>query len=92
MEDKIAEQIAFFSLNHPSSSIVVKVDFDLCMSLLAHNLYRHLSSELSGFENCTASTISRNFLDNGATVKVKRGQVVVELKKKTHLPVLFELP
>ena len=92
VEDEIAEQIAFFNLNHPSSSIVVKVDFDLCMSLLAHNLYRHLSSGLSGFENCTASTIFRNFLDNGATVKVKGGDVVVELKKKTHLPVLFELP
>ncbi|MCP4914671.1 MAG: hypothetical protein GY909_16260, partial [Oligoflexia bacterium] len=92
VEKEIAEQIAFFNLNHPSSSIVVKVDFDLCMSLLAHNLYCYLSSRLPGFENCTAATIHRNFLDNGATVKIKGGEAVVMLKKKTHLPILFELP
>ena len=38
VEQEIAEQIAFFHLNVPGSSIVVKVDFDLTMSLLAHNL------------------------------------------------------
>ncbi len=92
VEKEIAEQIAFFNLNHPSSSIVVKVDFDLCMSLLAHNLYRRLSSELPGFENCTASTIFRNFLDNGAKIKIKGCEVEVKLKKKMHLPTLFEVP
>jgi hypothetical protein len=39
VEQEIAEQILFFNLNNPSSSIVVKVDFDLTLSLLAHNLY-----------------------------------------------------
>ena len=92
VEHDIAEQIVFFNLNHPSSSIVIKVDFDLSVSLLAHNLYRELSSELPGFENCTASTIYRKFLDNGAMVKAKGNNVIVYLKKKTQLPILFEVP
>jgi len=92
VEQDITEQIVFFNINHPSSSIVIKVDFDLSVSLLAHNLYRELSSELPGFENCTASTIYRKFLDNGAMVKVKGNNVIVYLKKKTHLPILFEVP
>lgn len=82
----------FFNLNHPSSSIVVKVDFDLTISLLAHNLYRLLTRSLPGFENCTAQTISRNFLENGVKVDIKGNDVTVYLKKKTHLPILFELP
>ena len=92
VEQEIAEQIAFFHLNSPSSSIVVKVDFDLTISLLAHNLYKVLSSKLPGFEHCTVSTIYRNFIENGALIKVENNTVTVSLKKKTHLPILFELP
>ena len=92
VEKEIAEQIAFFSLNNPSSSIVVKVDFDLTLSLLAHNLYRILSNHLKGFERCTASTISKRFLENGARIKIEGEEITVYLKKKTHLPILFEIP
>jgi transposase len=92
VEQEIAEHIAFFNLNNPSSSIVVKVDFDLTISLLAHNLYRILSGHLNGFERCTAETISRKFLENGAKIVIKGDRVAVHLKKKTHLPILFEVP
>ena len=92
VEKEIAEQIVFFNLNSPSSSIVVKVDFDLTLSLLAHNLYRVLANNLPGFEHCTAATISRKFLENGARVSIENREIVVSLKKKTHLPILFEVP
>ncbi len=89
VELEIAEQIAFFQLNHPSSSIVVKVDFDLTLSLLAHNLYRKFANELTGFEHCTAETICRNFLVSGAQIQIKNRRITVRLKKKTHLPILL---
>ncbi len=89
VEQEIAEQVTFFQLNHPSSSIVIKVDFDLTLSLLAHNLYRKLANELSGFEQCTAETICRKFLINGAQIQIKDRHVTVRLKKKTHLPILL---
>jgi len=92
VEQEIAEQVAFFHLNQPSSSIVVKVDFDLTISLMAHNLYRVLTNQLPGFERCTVPTIYRDFLHNGARVQIEDGRVTVHLKKKTHLPILFELP
>ena len=92
VEKEIAEQIEFFCLNHPSSSIVVKVDFDLCISLLVHNLYRILCRELPGYENCNVSSIFRKFLDNGATVRIIDNKVTVFLKKKSHLPILFKIP
>ena len=92
VEQEIAEQIAFFNLNNPSSSIIVKVDFDLTISLLAHNLYRVLSNHLPGFENCTAKTISRIFLENGANIEIADREIKVYFKKKTHLPLLLEVP
>lgn len=92
VEQEIAEQISFFHLNQLSSSIVVKVDFDLTISLLVHNLYRVLANHLSGFEKCTVSTINRKFLENGAFIKINGNEVIVYLKKKTHLPILLELP
>ena len=92
VEQEIAEHVMFFQLNHPSSSIVVKVDFDLTLSLLAHNLYRMRAQRLPGFEQCNADTISRKFIENGARVSIEENTVTVHLKKKTHLPILFELP
>lgn len=90
VEQEIAEQIVFFHLNHPSSSIVVKVDFDLTLTLLAHNLYRILAKDLAGFENCTVDTLNRKFFYNGAKIIIKNKNISVFLKKKTHLPILLE--
>ncbi|MFA4937609.1 MAG: hypothetical protein WC575_05000 [Patescibacteria group bacterium] len=92
VEQEIAEQVIFFHLNHPSSSIVVKVDFDLTLTLLAHNLYKVLAKKLHGFEHCTVDTVSRKFLENGAAVTIKDDDVRIALKKKTHLPILLEVP
>ena len=92
VEQEIAEQISFFHLNNPSSSIVVKVDFDLTLSLLAHNLYGVLTRRLRGFESCNVDTIYRRFLQNGARINIQNRQITVSMKKKTHLPLLFELP
>ena len=90
VEKEIAEQVEFFHLNGPSSSIVIKVDFDLTLSLLAHNLYRILTAKLSGFEQCTVATIFRNFLDTTAKIKIEKQNITILLEKKSHLPVLFE--
>jgi hypothetical protein len=92
VELEIAEHIAFFHLNQLSSSVVVKVDFDLTLSILAHNLFHVLSAYLPGFEHCNVPTVSRKFLENGAKISIQDRCVSVALKKKSHLPLLFELP
>jgi len=92
VEQEIAEHVDFFHLNSPSSSIVVKVDFDLTLSLMAHNLFRVLTRQLPGFERCTVPAIARDVLQNAATVALEGHHITVHLKKKTHLPTLFELP
>jgi hypothetical protein len=90
VEKNINECIDFFHLNLLSSSIVVKVDFDLTMTILASTLYRLLARELRGFETLTAKGLYRNFIDNGAEIEITQTQINIQLQKKVHNPILFE--
>ena len=54
----------FFHLNRLSSSMVIKMDFDLAMTILAYNLYRLLALDLPGYENNTAVTLYEKFIQN----------------------------
>jgi len=90
VENGISEQIHFFHLNRNSSGIVVKVDFDLTMTLLAHNLYRLLAMELPGYSHMRAKTIFNSFIDNYGDVEVGPDCVTVKLNRKRTLPLLRE--
>ena len=89
VEKTISEQIEFFHLNRLSSAMVIKVDFDLTMSILAHNLYRIFAAELEGYEHCTAYTIFRKFIRNSGNISIQDNSINVDLNKKRHLPVIL---
>lgn len=89
VEKTISEQIEFFHLNRLSSSMVIKVDFDLTMTLLAHNLYRLLAADLPGYSQQTAMTLFERFLCNSGDIRITDAQIIVEMKKKRHLPALL---
>jgi len=89
VEKAISEQTHFFHLNRVSSSMVIKVDFDLTMTILAHNLYRLFALELTGYEHNTAQTLYDNFIHNAGRVKLDSEKIVVRLKKKRNLPALL---
>lgn len=90
VEKGIAEQIEFFHLNSQSSSIVVKVDFDLTMTIAAHNFYRIMAQELVGFEKETSGSLNGKFFNNGGQFKIQNDSIIIEMKKKRHLPLLME--
>lgn len=92
VEQEIAEQIAFFHLNQLSSSIVVKVDFDLTLTVLAHNLYRYLGSQIARHENDTVQSLHRRFIEGKAKVIIEGKKASVILGKRSHSPLLFEMP
>lgn len=89
VEKEIAEQIEFFHLNQLSSSVVIKVDFDLTMSILTHNLLRLFAQDLPGYEHQTAPTLYKKFLANAGKVEITSRQVTVMLNKKRTLPHLL---
>jgi hypothetical protein len=90
VEKEISEHIEFFHLNRNSSGMVIKVDFELTMTILAHNLYRLLSMCLPGYEHCDAEGIYNKFIKNSGEVVVSPDGIVAKLKKKRHLPMILE--
>jgi hypothetical protein len=90
VEKTISEQIDFFHLNLVSSSMVIKVDFDLTMSVLAYNLYRLFAHELGRYTNQTAQTLYDKFVLNGADIEIGEKAIKVQLKKKRQLPLILE--
>ncbi|MDR0206705.1 MAG: transposase [Bacteroidales bacterium] len=90
IEKGIAEQIDFFHLNRLSSSMVIKVDFDLVMSILAHNLYRLLAMSIDRYQHITDERIYEKFIANSGDVVIEEQQIRIDLKKKRESPVLFD--
>jgi len=91
VEKGISEQIDFFHLNKVSSSMVIKVDFDLTMSILAHNLYRLFAKELGRYSHFSDERIYNKFIANNGMVRIGKDTIDVELKKKRELPKLIEV-
>jgi len=90
VEKGISEQIHFFHLNRNSSGIVVKVDFDLVMTILAHNLYRLFAQDLEGYSHCEAKTLFNKFILNAGEITISDTEVLLSLKKKRTLPLILD--
>ena len=85
----ISQQIEFFHLNRVSSSMVIKVDFDLTMSVLANNLLRLFAADLPGYSHLNPESLYTKFLHNSGHVKITDEQIVIALRKKRNLPALL---
>jgi len=90
VENEISEQIHFFHLNRNSSGIVVKVDFDLTMTILSHNLYRLLAAVLPGYSHYRAQALYDMFIDNYGEVEVGNDTIIIKMNRKRTLPILRE--
>ena len=90
MEKGIAQQTDFFHLNRVSSSMVIKVDFDLVMSILAHNLYRLLAMSLDRYYHFSDERIYEKFVQNSGEIEIGDTQIRINLKKKRELPLLLD--
>ena len=89
VEKGISELIEFFHLNRLSSSMVIKVDFDLTMSILAHNLLRLIARDLIGFSHSTDMSLFNKFLSMNGSVEITHDRIIVRMKKKRNLPTLL---
>lgn len=88
IENGIAEAVKFFNLNALSSSILVKVYFDVVMTMIADTLFYLLASRLRGFEECNAPKIFRHFIRGKGQITVGKDEIVVRFPKRAHNPVL----
>jgi hypothetical protein len=91
VEKCISEQIDFFHLNRVCSSMVIKVDFDLVMTILAHNIYRLFASNLERYEKFEDERIYEKFVANNGGISINQNYITIELKKKRDLPMIIEM-
>ena len=92
VENLISEAVKFFNLNALSSPILVKVHFDVIMTMVADTLYTMLAHKLRGFENCDAAKIHRLFVKGKGKVTLQRNKITVTFPRKAHNPILRSVP
>jgi transposase len=92
VENVISEAVKFFNLNALSSPILVKVHFDVIMTMIADTLYSMLAHKLRGFESCDAAKINRLFVKGKGKVTLQRNKITVTFSRKAHNPILRSVP
>jgi hypothetical protein len=92
VENVISEAVKFFNLNALSSPILVKVHFDVIMTMMADTLYNMLAQKLRGFQDCDAPKIFRHFVKGKADITIKNEELTVTYPRRAHNPLLRAVP
>lgn len=92
VENVISEAVKFFNLNALSSPILVKVHFDVIMTMIADTLYSMLAQKLRGFENCDAPKINRLFVKGKGKITLDGKNITVTYPRRAHNPILRSAP
>jgi hypothetical protein len=92
IENGISEAVKFFNLNCLSSPILVKVHFDVTMTMIADTLYSMLAQKLRGFENCDAPKLYRHFVRGKGMISVDGRDITVVYPRRAHNPILRAVP
>ena len=92
VENVISEAVKFFNLNALSSPILIKVHFDVVMTMIADTLYNMFAQKLRGFQDCDAPKIYRHFIKGKANITVKNGELNITYPRRAHNPILRSVP
>ena len=87
IENKFAELVDFFNLNALSSPFMIRIYFDVMLTIVADTLYRLLAGDLKRFEKCTPKTIFADFINCKCKGKVVGDEIIIKMKKKATTPI-----
>jgi len=91
IENNIADAIDFFHMDALSSTVAMKVNCDLVLTLIASTLYRLFANRIgSGYRTARFGTIFRDFVDAAARVTIDDDTVRVKFQKRSHNPMLLK--
>jgi transposase len=90
IENALSDAVRFFHMNALSSSVGIKVDFDMALLVIASGLYRLLAQKMRGYADAQASRIFRDLIDMPATVTVDQSHVTVRFHRRAHLPIIID--
>jgi len=90
IENSIADGIDFFHMDALSSTVAMKVDCDLQLTLLASSLYRLLGASVgNGYQQAKSRHIFRDLVDATAQVTLTDHEIEVRFQKRAHNPLLL---
>ena len=89
IENALSDAVRFFHMDALSSSVGLKVDFDMALLVIASGLYRLLARRMRGYSDAQARQIFRDLIDMPADVKIEGGGVEVRFHRRAHLPIIL---
>ncbi len=90
IENALSDAVRFFHMNALTSSVGIKVDFDMALLVIASGLYRLLARKMRGYSDAQAHRIFRDLVDMPATVTVTADEVTVHFHRRAHLPIIID--
>ncbi len=89
IENNIQDGIDFFHMDALSSTVAMKVNCDLQLTLMASSLYRLLGKQIgNGYEVAKSRHLFRDFIDASAAVTIDKRTIEVRFQKRAHNPLL----
>jgi len=90
VENSIADGIDFFHMDALSSTVALKVNCDLQLTLMASSLYRLLGGRVgNGYATARSRHIFRDFVDASAAVDIGDTTISVRFQKRARDPLLL---
>ena len=90
IENALSDAVRFFHMNALSSSVGIKVDFDMALLVIASGLYRQVAKKMRGYADAQAGHIFRDLINMPATVTVDASEVTVRFHRRAHLPIIID--
>jgi hypothetical protein len=89
IENALSDAVRFFHMDALSSTVGLKVDFDMALLVIASGLYRMLAQRMRGYADAQARHIYRDLIDSPADVSVSEREVHVHFHRRAHLPIII---
>ncbi len=90
IENNIADAVDFFHMDALSSTVALKVNFDLTATVMASTLYRLFASRIgNGYQTAKFARIFRDFISATAHIDIDENRITVRFQKRAHNPMLI---
>lgn len=88
IENSLSDAVRFFHLDALSSTVGLKVDFDMALLVIASGLYRLLARRMRGYHDAQARQIFRDLIDMPADIDITGTEILVRFHRRAHLPII----
>jgi transposase len=89
IENALSDAVRFFHMDALSSTVGLKVDFDMALLVVASGLYRLLARRMRGYSDAQARHIFRDLVDMPADINITGDQIEVSFHRRSHLPIIL---